>query len=189
MMADGPEKNLLLAALFASGHQRLADLLEPVELTLGQVIYALYAQLPGSYWFMPPVAEKDPSLLHQTIEASDAYLERYPAGRGAQQATELRDACRQKLADHELYVARFYYRRQHWAGARARALSLLASYPKLSTEPETLWLAGSAAFHEGDAAAARELLGRLVRDYPQAAHAKRARALQLRLGGRAQESA
>lgn len=154
----------------------------------GQVTESLYAQLPSALWFLPPVAEKDPTLLHQVVESSQDYLHRYPAGHGAKRAQQLQKACQQLLADHELYVARFYFRRHQWAGARARALSLLATYPKLKTEPETLWLAGEASHKLGEAAAARTLLDRLVSDYPQAAEAKRARALRRRLGELAQES-
>lgn len=154
----------------------------------GQVTESLYAQLPTAWWFMPPVAEKDPALLHQVLEACKDYLHRYPQGRGAERARTVEAGCRQKLADHELYVARFYHRRRHWAGARARALSLLATYPKLVSEPETLWLAGDASHRMGDAQAARALLDRLVTDYPQAAQAKCARALRHKLGDAAEES-
>lgn len=147
-----------------------------------------FAQLPQEWWFMPPVAEKDPGILHQTIDAYSEFLRRFPDGRNAVRAQKNCDLCRQKLAEHELYVARFYHRRKLWAGARERALNLLDDYPKLATTPAALWLAGSASLALGQKAAGLQLLDRLVTDYPHAAEAKRARVLQARAARQTPES-
>jgi outer membrane protein assembly factor BamD len=92
------------------------------------------------------------------------------------------DECRRKLADHEIYVARFYFERQRYKAAAARAEGLLADYGGLGLDPQALWLAARArlALQENDVA--RDKLERLRREFPESNEAGDAAALLGRLG-------
>jgi outer membrane protein assembly factor BamD len=87
------------------------------------------------------------------------------------------DECRRKLADHELYVARFYFKRERYQAAAARADGLLRDYPGLGLDAEALWLSARAYLALNDAVAARSALERLTRDFAGTSQAEDAAAL------------
>ncbi|HET6346223.1 MAG TPA: outer membrane protein assembly factor BamD, partial [Myxococcota bacterium] len=91
-------------------------------------------------------------------------------------------ACRRKLADHEMYVARFYFARQRWRAAAGRAEGLLQEYHGLGLDAEALWLLARADEASGDRAAAAKALGVLVQDYPGSPEAAPARQMLDGLG-------
>jgi outer membrane protein assembly factor BamD len=89
-------------------------------------------------------------------------LSRYDAGDFAEVARQHLADCRRKLAEHELYVARFYSKRNRPRAAIRRAEGLLETYAGLGLDAEALWIAaeGHLATHETDRAQAH--LRRLV---------------------------
>jgi outer membrane protein assembly factor BamD len=133
---------------------------------------SLLAQVPRDWWFLPPVAEKDQQILRQTIEAYDDLMASGPTPRQAERAQRARHRCQVQLAQHELYVARFYVRRQAYAGAAARAQSLLAEPQPPEVASQALWLAAQAARGAKDLPRAEGHLRQLTSDYPNSREAR-----------------
>jgi outer membrane protein assembly factor BamD len=125
-----------------------------------------YEQIPGDWWFLPPGAEKDQGSTRQAIVAYEDLLSRYGQGTMSDEARGHLDACRRKLADHEMYVARFYFKNEHWAGAAARASVVLREYSGLGLDPDALWIVGRSNVGLGDKVAATDALERLVKEFP-----------------------
>jgi outer membrane protein assembly factor BamD len=86
----------------------------------------------------------------------------------AQQAIEL-------LSAHELYVARFYFEREHPEAAAGRLRTLLKSYPGCSLEAEALYLLGESYVLLRDPRLARRAFTEVVTRFPADEHAARAR--------------
>ncbi|MBC7792287.1 MAG: outer membrane protein assembly factor BamD, partial [Clostridia bacterium] len=139
-----------------------------------RVGYCYKKQMPQDAWFLPPSAEKDQATTKLAISAYRDMLARYPSSEYAEKAKEELDACRRHLADHEMYVARFYFKREKWLASAGRAEGILSDYPGLGLDAEALWIAGSARFYTQDLPAARAHLNRLEEEFKGTGEAGRA---------------
>ena len=153
---------------------------------LGRIGEAYYAQIPKDYYLMPPSAEKDLSHVREAIATYQDLLARYPEARDAEAAQKHLKACQKKLADHEMYVARFYFTRQQWAGAVLRAQGILKNYPGLGLDADALYMAAQAHAHLGQMDQAVASVTQLLADYPNTQAGQRAQSLLEHLEGRMQ---
>jgi outer membrane protein assembly factor BamD len=92
------------------------------------------------------------------------------------------DECHRKLADHEIYVARFYFDRDAFKSAIARAEGLLRDYPGLGLDEEALWIAARSHLKMTEPELARKALERLVNEFPESSNAGEAAQLLNNLG-------
>jgi outer membrane protein assembly factor BamD len=143
---------------------------------------AYYEQIPSDWWFLPPSAEKDQGNTRLAIAAYRDMLSRFGKHDLADQARQKLDECRQKLAEHEMYVARFYFDRDRYKAAAGRAEGLLETYSGLGFDEEALWIAGKSRFETGEKERARDALSRLVKQFPDGGKASDARGLLSQLG-------
>jgi outer membrane protein assembly factor BamD len=151
---------------------------------LGRVGEAYFAQIPKDYYLMPPAAEKDLSHVKEAIAAYEDLLARYPQASDAPEAQKHLQACQKKLADHEMYVARFYLARKQWGGVVLRCTGLLANYPNLGLDAEALYMAAQAYGQLGQIDQAVASVTRLLADYPNTQAGRRAQSLLEHLEGR-----
>lgn len=147
---------------------------------------AYHEQIPGDWWFMPPAAEKDQASTRMAISAYQDMLARFDKDPMAATAVERLNACRRKLADHEIYVARFYFTRARYTAAALRAEGLLHDYPGLGLDKDALWLAGKSRFEQGDPVAAAVALRRLSTEFAETQEGRDAAALLEKLGPHAE---
>ena len=150
---------------------------------LGRVGEAFYAQIPGDWWFMPPAAERDLTHVRQAIDSYRDLLARYPDAANSAAAQKNLDACRAKLAEHEMYVARYYAGRQQWAGALARAQELMRDYPGLGFDADALYVIAQAQQGLGQLAAAIEAAEKLLAEFPDTTMGRRVPGLLATLRG------
>ena len=149
---------------------------EEVPYAMLRIGEAYAEQAPDDYWFMPPSAEKDQANVRLAISAYQDLLDRYPKAEVATKAKEKLQVCRKKLAQHELYVAGFYFKRDKWRAAAGRAEGLVRDYPGVGFDPEALWIAARARKQAGDEAEARADAEKLVEKFPASSEAKDAKA-------------
>lgn len=138
---------------------------------------AYVEQMPSEWWFLPPAEEKDQGSTRLAISAFRDMLMRYPSSEHAAIAREQLEHCRHKLALHELYVARFYFDRERWVAAAARAEGLLRDYAGLGLDAQALWFAGRSRFLSKDYAAAAAALQKLRDSFPEDGKTKEAAAM------------
>jgi outer membrane protein assembly factor BamD len=141
-----------------------------------------YDQIPTDWWFLPPSAEKDQGNTKLAIAAYRDMIARYPNDKLAAESKQKLDECRRKLADHEMYVARFYFERDRYKAAAARAEGLLDTYAGLGLDEEALWIAGMSRFQTGEKDMARRALKKLVAEFPQGANRATAEEMLAQLG-------
>ncbi|MGB5811974.1 MAG: outer membrane protein assembly factor BamD [Polyangiales bacterium] len=142
-----------------------------------RIAEAYYNQIPGGWFMTPPKAERDQSAARDALIQLRRFVVDYPDDQRVPEATVLMEKCMGLLAEHELYVARFYLRRDAYRGVVSRLRGLLASYPGSSAEPEALLLLGEVYLKLDETEAAQQSLTELVERFPETDEAKTARGI------------
>jgi outer membrane protein assembly factor BamD len=137
---------------------------------------AYYKQLPGDFWMFPPSFEKDQSATEDAVNELKAFLDKYPASPYRVKAKEILVRVGKRLADHEWYVARYYWDRGKPMGTVLRLRRLLERYAGVGYDEEALWLLGRAYVTVAMPDRARGVWTELVKKYPNSSHAGDARA-------------
>lgn len=154
-----------------------------------QIGEAYFEQAPEDWWFLPPAAEKDQGSTRLAITAYRDMLARFGSSEFAAPATEKLTLSLAKLAEHELYVARFYFQRERWKAAVSRAKGMLQDYPGSPYDAEGLWILGRGQLELADKPAAADALARLAKDFPASEYAGEAQVLLAGLGAVSQAPA
>ena len=89
--------------------------------------YVLY-QIGACYYEQLLSEDRDQTPTHQAIIAFERLLKEHPESAYRSRATERIQECRKLLANHELYVANFYYKSKHYRAALTRFEAVLAGY-------------------------------------------------------------
>ncbi len=105
---------------------------------------AYYAQLPGDFWLFPPSYEKDQSATEDAANELKSFLDKYPDSPYRDKAKKILVNVGKRLADHEWYVARYYWDRGNPMGTVLRLRRLLERYRGVGYDVEALWLLGRA---------------------------------------------
>lgn len=90
--------------------------------------YALY-QLGMSYFKMGEDVERDHAQLNKALSVFERLSKAYAGTPYAAKATTQASLCKQMLAEHEIKVANFYYKRGKYTAAKKRLEFALANYP------------------------------------------------------------
>jgi outer membrane protein assembly factor BamD len=147
-----------------------------------RIAEAYYNQIPGGWFMTPPPSERDQSAARDALIQLRRFVVDYPDDPRVPKANELMEKCMGLLAAHELYVARFYLKRDAYRGVISRLKGLIASYPGSGVEREALLLLGEVYIKTKEVDAARETLNEIVQRFPGSSEAKRARSLLGKLG-------
>jgi len=162
---------------FHPRHEEVAYATYRVAVSHGRAIENNVAWLP-----FVDATEKDQSSAKDTIRACDDFLTRFADDARAAEVRTLRISARGRLAEVDLYAARFYETRERWQGAIWRYQRVGEEFGDTTQAPGALLKAGQLAEKElGDAQQARVLYERLVREHPDAAEAALAKAALGRL--------
>ncbi len=119
---------------------------------------------------IPDNSARDLSAAYRAIEIFENFIEKYPKSEYSAKAKENIEICRGKLAEHENYVADFYYRRRHYLSATYRYNSLLKDFPDSAFQEEALYRLGRSYLSIKQFSNARDTLNRLLSQYPQSAY-------------------
>ncbi|HUI46238.1 MAG TPA: outer membrane protein assembly factor BamD [Nitrospirota bacterium] len=110
--------------------------------------------------------DRDPAPAYATIREMKQLLEKYPKSGYGEQAEKYIAICTDWIADYELYVARFYYKKESYKAALGRCEKLLSEYPGSSAEKDALYYAGLSYQELGEMAQARAMFETLAEKYP-----------------------
>ena len=128
-----------------------------------RIAESYYKQVPSGWFMTPPSSQRDQTAARDALIQLRRFVVDYPED------------------DRELYVARFYLRRDAYRGVVARIKGLLASYPGSGVEPEALLLLGEVYLETEDTENARQALDELVERFPESDEASEARSLLRKL--------
>lgn len=147
-----------------------------------RIAEAYYNQIPGGWFMTPPAHERDQTAARDALIQLRRFVVDYPNDQRIPDANKLMQKCMNMLAAHELYVARFYLKRDAYRGVISRLRGLLAAYPGSGSEPKALLLLGEVYLETNEIDAARDTLSELVQRFPESGEAKKAQALLRKIG-------
>lgn len=129
---------------------------------------------PSEFFALPPSEEKDQGEIKAALLAMEDFRRQYPQSEFADEAKAHADEARKRLAEHELYVARFYQKRERWKAVAQRLESLLRRYPGTEYEETALFDLHTAYVRLNDPKKAEETLRQVLRRLPGTPAAERA---------------
>lgn len=132
------ELKLADCKFFAGKYLEAAVLYEEFEKlhpTNEAIPYVIF-QIGTSYYHMMLSPDRDQTNTKKAIEAYERLIQNYPDSPYVYEARKRIAKARERLAAHELYVARFYFRTGRYRGAYYRLLYLLENYPKTKAATE-----------------------------------------------------
>ena len=135
---------------------------------------------------IPSNSARDLSAAHKAIEEFQELEQAYPNSSYAPKAKENIIEARKRLAEHEVYVADFYFRRRHFLSASYRYAALLQEFPNLGYEEEALFRLGSSYYQTRMNANARDAFERLLKQFPESSWRGEATSLLAELNKRPQ---
>ena len=94
-----------------------------------QVIPYVFYQIGVCYYRQLLSLDRDQTVTHQAILAFERLIKEHPNSIYTPKVKERILTCRKLLAEHEVYVGRFYYKSKHYQAALGRFESALADYP------------------------------------------------------------
>jgi len=130
-----------------------------------------YKQLSGDFWMFPPSFEKDQSSTEDAANELKSFLDKYPDSPYRDRAKEIVSHVGKRLADHEWYVARYYWDRGKPMGTVIRLRRLLERYRGVGYDEEAMWLLGRAYVAVAMPDRAKGVWTELVEKYPKSGRA------------------
>jgi outer membrane protein assembly factor BamD len=127
--------------------------------------YAQYQIAMCSYNELSTI-DRDPVPAQTVIREMRKLIDKHPKSNYREEANKYIAICQDRLAQYELYVAKFYYKKDSYRAAANRCEKLLKNYPGSSVEDDALYYAGLSYRELGEQDQARIKFETLARQYP-----------------------
>jgi outer membrane protein assembly factor BamD len=146
-----------------------------------RICKALFAQISDSL-LLPPQEERDQAAIMDAFRELSSFLADYPSSRWTQEAQFMLVTATGRLVRHELYVARYYLKRDNFSAASARIQYALARFDGSGLEAEALVLLAETYMKMKKPTEAKAELHRVLEFYPASPFVVPARAFLAELG-------
>jgi len=110
--------------------------------------------------------DRDQTSTIKALEAFERFLKEYPKSPFIPEAREKVDICRLRLAEQDLYVARFYIKTGSYRAARGRLQKIWRLYPEIPWRDEVLYLLSQTYEKEGMIDEAVNVTCQLYKQFP-----------------------
>lgn len=138
-----------------------------------EVPYAIY-KMGLSYFNQIGGVDRDTTAPEGALANFETLLSRFPDSEFSKSATEKINSCKDLLSGNELYVGKFYFKKENYEAAIKRFQMALERYPGHGPKEEALLYLGKSYLAEGNEVKGRELLKNLVSAFPDSEEAKEA---------------
>lgn len=139
-----------------------------------------YKEIPSDLFILPPSEEKDQTEIRSSYRAMQDFVRQYPKSEYLAEAQKSVEEVKRRLAEHELYVADFYARRDRWPAVVGRLNNVVKNYWGVGFDERALFGIHDAYVKMKDEAKAKETLQTIISKMPGTDAAARA---QKMLGG------
>lgn len=119
--------------------------------------------------------DRDQTSTRKALFAFEDLLSAYPDSTYSPRAKEMTAFLRNRLAEREFYIARYYYKNRNYKGALGRLRDILAQYPDAGINDKALFYIGQSYRRLGEAELAKESFSTLITDYPSSPFALEAK--------------
>ena len=120
-----------------------------------------------TYFRMADTPDRDQTATQKALEEFDILIKQMPDSPFVSDGQQRAVMARKKLAEKEVYVAAFYFSRENYAAAAARATGALQRYPGSEFEDQALYYLGESLWRLEQKDEARVAFQRLVQDHAQ----------------------
>ncbi len=144
-----------------------------------------YKEIPSDFFLLPPASEKDQVEVRNAMSAMTEFTRGFPSSEYLAEAKKVLDEVRLRLAEHELYVADFYARRDRWPAVVTRLSVVARDFSGIGLDERAAFGLYDAYLKLKDPAKAREALERFVTRFPDDPAAKKAQKLMGELPAKA----
>lgn len=134
-------------------------------------------RLGSSYFHQMLSADRDQTNTTNALKTFRQLLQRFPDNANADQARQLIRKCRIRLADHEVYVAAFYVKKEHYSAAITRLEKMLNEFPDYDHRDEAFFHLGHAYLQSDNRTRAEAFFAILFSQFPSSDFADEAREL------------
>ncbi len=131
-----------------------------------KIDYVQYRIGLSYYKQIPDNSSRDLTAAYHAIEAFETLGEKYPSSEYNAKGKEFVIEARKRLAEHEEYVADFYFRRKHYLSASYRYSALLKDFAQLGYDEEALYRLGQSYLNIRMYPNAKDAFQRLLSEYP-----------------------
>jgi len=170
-----PELNILAELKIAEAHFLAGDYVEaaaayedflkqhPDHERTPQVLY----QLGMAYYNQILSADRDQTATRSALVTFDTLKKKYPTDPKIEEVTALAARCRDRLAEHELYVGRFYLRTKQYQAAINRLKGIFTLYPNYFFRDKAYYYLGQAYLESGERQLAVATFNTLFHEFPR----------------------
>ncbi|MBW6512941.1 MAG: outer membrane protein assembly factor BamD [Desulfuromonadaceae bacterium] len=134
-------------------------------------------RLGQSYYRQILSRDRDQTNTRNALNTFEDFIRKYPNDPNVAQAAQLALRARTRLADHEVYVGRFYLQRKHYQPAIQRLENILTRFPDYYYRDEAFFFLGRAYLAAGQTENARQILTQLVEEFPTSTYFAKANKL------------
>jgi outer membrane protein assembly factor BamD len=120
-----------------------------------------------AYFRQMEAVDRDQSAARQAIQQFDIIAKTMPDSAYAKDAAEKAAFCRRRLADKEMYIGAFYFKRDQYTAAANRFAVVLKDYPGIGVDDEALYYKAESLWRLEQREAAAQDFRRLVQDFPE----------------------
>lgn len=141
-----------------------------------QAANCYYELMPANYFFLPDPWQRDRKSTQQAQTALATFIAKYPDDVNIPKAKEQYREVRRRLANHEVDVAEFYFKKEAYNGVVARLEQAIKTFPDTDVIPSAHILLAHSYLMLKDPINAKRVLNDLVANYPNSDSAKDASA-------------
>ncbi len=141
-----------------------------------EIPYVQY-QIGMAYFSQMRTHDRDQTSTQKALSNFEYLVTNTPQSLFTDKAKEKIETCKKQLADHELYIGNFYYKKGKYLAAASRFEGLLEKFPKRAEEDKALYLLGKSCLELDQWEKAREAFTRIVNEYPKSSHYREAKSI------------
>lgn len=169
-----PELNMLAEIKIAEAYYRseryeeaaaaYAEFLKqhPNDTRIDDILY----RLGLSHYQQILTADRDQTHTENALQVFTELLRRFPEYPQVEEVGYLIQRCRNRLAEHEVYVGRYYLKKEHPQAAIKRLEKVLSAYPNYYYRDEAYFVLGQAYLQTGQKDKAKDIYNQLFEQFP-----------------------
>jgi outer membrane protein assembly factor BamD len=140
-----------------------------------RICKGLFDQVSDGGLVLPPLEERDQAVNLDAYKELSSFVRDYPVGKYTAQVRYMLSVVTGRLVRHELYVARYYLRKDEYEAAVWRTQYALRNYDASGLEPEAMVLLGETYLKMHKPGDARSTFSQVLAKYPTSAFSTAAR--------------
>lgn len=133
-----------------------------------------YKEIPSDFFLLPPASEKDQVEVRNAASAMADFIRSHASSEFIAEAKKVLDEVRLRLAEHEMYVADFYARRDRWPAVVTRLNVVAKDFSGIGLDERVAFGLHDAYLKLKEPAKAREALQKYANQFPSEPGAKKA---------------